>query len=116
MSAYDEYEIHKGTMTLQEMHRADAAIAELEAENADFERGARHDRDEIERLRVCGNCTLRHDSPPRISWDGHECGSRWNGVDGDWADEDNWPMVKCSDSCHFEPTRWAEGSDTSEAT
>lgn len=135
MSAVDEYKTvrhdinHGGfpPFSGEQMSRirdaADAAIAELEAERkrfldssqgayyvrlADAIQRAEQAEAEVERLRVCGNCTLRYDSPPRISWDGHECGSHWNGVDGDWDDEDNWPMVKCGDPCHFTLSRWAE--------
>jgi len=67
-------------------------IAELEAKN--------------ERMKCCGNCATRHDSPPRISWDGHECGVFRLLDDDVWRDDENWPMVKCSDSCHFTPARW----------
>jgi hypothetical protein len=66
--------------------------------------------EECERLKCCGNCGNRHDSPPRISWDGHECSCRW-GIDDQvtygWVPEDTWPMVGCGDPCHYHPSRWS---------
>ncbi len=68
---------------------------------------------QIDALRVCGNCAIRYDSPPRISWDGHECGVFRLGDEDVWRDEENWPMVKCSDACHFTPSRWAASAAAS---
>lgn len=91
--------------------------ANLEAENANFESGARCDRDEIEglkaerdaplltriaelkaeneRLKVCGNCAYEN---------------QWFGSCDDDVDEalPDSGVVAPPDSCHFTPSRWTE--------
>lgn len=80
---------------------ADAAIAELEAENAKLRKfnawAVKVELEaENERLKVCGSCDEWHPS-------GHRC----------YMGDDGTVFTDRMDSCHFDPSRWNERKSAS---